>query len=60
VDRKKLEEMFSNYDGDKDGGLTLDELEALLVSLGVAPMKDPMKGRGSASADRPRSSGIEN
>lgn len=29
------------------------------MKLGVAPMKDPTKGRGSASTDRPRAAGIE-
>ena len=30
---------------------SLDELETMLVKLGVAPMKDPLK-RGSASSDK--------
>ena len=31
--------------------ISIDELEQMLVKLGVAPMKDPLK-RGSASSDK--------
>ena len=53
VDRSKLKEMFAEYDSDKSGTLTFDELETMLVKLGVAPMADPEK-RGSASSDKAR------
>ena len=51
MDQVKLQELFNEYDGNKDGKLEIKELEALLVKLGVAPMVDPLK-RGSASTDR--------
>lgn len=51
VDRSALEELFSEFDGDANGGINIDELEQLLVKLAVAPMKDPKK-RSSASSDK--------
>ncbi len=53
VDRKALQILFDEHDGDKDGKIAVNELEAMLVKLGVAPMVD-VKKRGSASADMPR------
>jgi hypothetical protein len=50
VDKEALQCLFNDYDTDKDGSISVDELEALLVKLGVAPMVDPSK-RGSASTD---------
>lgn len=50
VDKSALQSLFNEYDGDKDGSINVDELEALLVKLGVAPLVDPAK-RGSASKD---------
>lgn len=46
-----LQALFNEYDLDRDGSIKLEELEAMLVKLGVAPMVDPTK-RGSASNDR--------
>ena len=43
--------MFEQFDTDKSGTITLNEFEALLAKIGVAPLKDPMK-RGSASTDK--------
>lgn len=40
VDRSKLEELFKMYDHDKKGMISMDDLEVMLVQLGVAPMKD--------------------
>ena len=51
VDRDALKKLFNDYDKDKNGSIGLDELEHMLASLGVAPMKDPTK-RGSASKDK--------
>lgn len=54
VDSKALQDLFKQYDIDNDGKIALDEVEDMLVKLGVAPMKDPFKGRGSASNDKQR------
>jgi isocitrate dehydrogenase len=51
VDTVKLKALFDEYDVDRDGSINLNELEAMLVKLGVAPLVDPLK-RGSASSDR--------
>jgi len=51
VDREALSALFSKYDTDKSGKISLDELEVMLSSLGVAPLKDPTK-RSSASVDK--------
>ena len=51
VDKSRLKELFTEFDKNKNGAITLDELETMLVKLGVAPMADPMK-RGSASSDK--------
>lgn len=51
VDQTALQELFAEYDKDKDGAINISELESMLVKLGVAPMVDPSK-RGSASLDR--------
>jgi Ca2+-binding EF-hand superfamily protein len=48
-----LNELFNEYDSDKDGSIGVAELEKMLVELGVAPMKDPSKV-GSASSDKPK------
>ena len=50
VDKDALKELFSKYDKDGDGTISIDELEVLLANMGVAPLKDPTK-RGSASID---------
>ncbi len=52
VDREALSKLFSEYDGDKKGTITIDELELMLAKLGVAPMTDPNK-RASASSEKP-------
>lgn len=46
-----LQTLFNDYDTNKDGSISVEELEAMLVKLGVAPLVDPSK-RGSASKDR--------
>lgn len=51
VDKSALRALFNDFDTNKDGAITVEELEALLVKLGVAPLVDPTK-RGSASNDR--------
>jgi len=53
VDKVALQQLFDEYDRDKTGTITITELENMLVTLGVAPMLDPLK-RGSASSDKPR------
>ena len=45
--------MFNEYDTDKNGAISVTELEKLLVTLGVAPLKDPSQ-QGSASSDKVR------
>lgn len=47
--------MFQEYDKEKKGAIGLEELELMLINMGVAPLKDPLK-RGSASIDKPPSS----
>jgi len=51
VDRAALEQLFSEYDSDKTGAITIDALELMLEKIGVAPMKDPFL-RSSASKDK--------
>jgi Ca2+-binding EF-hand superfamily protein len=59
IDRDKLQCLFDEYDGDKDGVITVAELEKMLVTLGVAPLKE-MSKRGSASSDKsPKEPGAE-
>lgn len=41
VDDEKLKEMFSKYDVDQDGTITMSEFASMLVHLGVAPKKQP-------------------
>lgn len=43
VDRESLESMFSEYDTNNNGTITMDELEVMLTKLGVAPLVDPTK-----------------
>jgi len=50
VDKAALKELFSKYDKDNDGTISISELEHLLSNMGVAPLLDPSK-RGSASSD---------
>jgi hypothetical protein len=51
VDKEALKKLFDDYDKDRSGTITLDELERMLFALGVAPMKDPAK-RVTASSDK--------
>jgi isocitrate dehydrogenase len=51
VDRNALEELFAEFDKDKNGSISMDELEAMLIKLAVAPVKDAQK-IGSASSDK--------
>jgi isocitrate dehydrogenase len=37
VDREALRDLFNQYDKDKSGTITIDELETMLASIGVAP-----------------------
>ena len=53
IDRSALQELFDEYDKDRDGSISVVELEKMLVELGVAPMKDPSQ-QGSASSDKIR------
>eukprot|EP01035_Chromulina_nebulosa_P021518 gene21518-27863_t len=43
VDRSAIEQLFAEYDIDKDGKITVDDLENMLATLGFAPKKDPTK-----------------
>ncbi|KAJ1422224.1 hypothetical protein B484DRAFT_399166 [Ochromonadaceae sp. CCMP2298] len=43
VDRNAMQEIFDEFDEDKNGTLTSAELEKLLVKFGVAPLLDPLK-----------------
>ena len=47
VDKAALQQLFDEYDTDKSGSITVNELEQMLVKLGVAPLVDPIS-RGSA------------
>ncbi len=51
VDRAALNDLFQEYDINKDGSIGIDELERMLLQMGVAPMKEPTK-RSSASTDK--------
>lgn len=57
VDRKALEVIFNEFDTDKTGNISIEELEVLLVKLGVAPLSDVTKV-SSASSDR-KSSAVD-
>jgi len=56
VDREALHSLFGKYDKDKSGTITVDELESMLVQLGVAPLKDPTKKVTAAEGTRSESS----
>lgn len=43
VDKKALQCLFDEYDVNKDGFISVDELENMLVKWGIAPMADPLK-----------------
>jgi len=43
VDKDALQELFNEFDTDKSGTITIKELEAMLIKLGVAPLADPLK-----------------
>jgi isocitrate dehydrogenase len=45
VDRAALKELFNQYDKDASGTITLDELETMLASMGVAPQKSDLTER---------------
>ena len=55
VDSERLAALFKEYDTDCNGSIGLNELESMLVKLGVAHLKTPMH-RVSASIDKPESS----
>ena len=40
VDEEKMDELFKGFDADRDGMISKSEFTALLVRLGVAPMKE--------------------
>ena len=50
VDKSALQVLFNDYDTDRDGFITANQLEQMLVKLGVAPLVDPQK-RPNASVD---------
>lgn len=50
VDKSALQLLFNDYDTDCDGFITVNQLEQMLVKLGVAPLVDPLK-RPNASVD---------
>lgn len=56
VDKETLQRLFAEYDTEKKGSISIDGLENLLATIGVAPMSDPLK-RGSASKDKPTENG---
>ncbi len=59
IDRVKLQSLFDDHDLDKDGNISVAELEKLLVKLGVAPLTE-MSKRSSASSDKsPKEPGSE-
>jgi Ca2+-binding EF-hand superfamily protein len=43
VDKVKLQALFDEYDTDRNGHINVEELESMLVKLGVAPLIDPLK-----------------
>jgi isocitrate dehydrogenase len=51
VDKDALQELFATYDHGNKGSITVNELEEMLVKIGVAPLKDIGK-RSSASSDK--------
>ncbi len=51
VDKAALKQIFDKYDADGSGKIDINELEEMLVAMGLAPMTDPDK-RGSASSDK--------
>lgn len=51
IDREKLQCLFDEFDIDRDGSINVNELEKLLVKLGVAPLTE-MSKRSSASIDK--------
>ncbi len=52
IDRPKLQALFDEYDTDKDGVISVLDLEKMLVNLGVAPLTEVSK-LSSASSDKP-------
>ena len=42
-----MQRLFDEHDTNKDGSITVDELESMLVKLGVAPLVDPLKKRNA-------------
>jgi len=53
IDRKKLQCLFDEYDTNKDGSISVLEVERMLADLGVAPLTEVSK-LGSASSDKPK------
>lgn len=43
VDEETMQELFLGYDADRDGMISKSEVTALLIKLGVAPMKEGEK-----------------
>ena len=52
VDREALESLFKEYDTDNSGKIGKEELEKVLVKLGVAPLKHPEKKFSAAEGSR--------
>lgn len=51
IDRPKLQALFDEYDVNKDGVISVVEVEKMLAALGVAPLTEVSK-MSSASSDK--------
>lgn len=43
VDRRRLKEIFDEFDTNKNGAIDINEFEDMMISLGIAPKIDPNK-----------------
>lgn len=51
VDRVALQQLFNTYDKDKNGTISIDELEDMLATMGVAPLLDPAKKKAGKAEE---------
>jgi Ca2+-binding EF-hand superfamily protein len=60
IDRVKLQCLFDEHDTDKNGHIGVNELEKLLVKLGVAPLTEVNKLNSASSDKLPKEPVAEN